>query len=119
MKESCLHVVSQVGGYDFFQYPLPQFIIVDGKHCFDSPVKVAGHPIGARQVNLRVVTGSKDEYPTVFQKAVDDTAYSNVLGKSLHSWPKTADASHNQIDRYPSVTGPIKGFDYMPVDQGI
>ena len=89
------------------------------KHHLDATEKVAGHPVGARQKDLRILVGPKHVDPAVLQKPVDDAADTDRLAQSRHARSEAADAAGHDVDWHPRLAGLVERLDHAVVDQRV
>ncbi len=92
---------------------------LDREHHLHAAIEVARHPVGARQIDLRLVVGAEDVDPAVLQEPIDDAADADVLGDARQARPQAADAANDQVDRHARLAGAVQGLDHAVIDQRV
>ena len=93
--------------------------VFDGEEDFDSAEEIAGHPIGASEVEGGIAGVFEVENPRVFEVATDDGTDSDILTNFGDSWSETADAADDEIDFDAGVGGEVEGFNEFLIDERI
>src|SRR5437899_9386295 len=88
----------QVGLENFVFDALAQESIFYRINNFDSFVEIAGHPIGAAEVDLLLASVGKTENTAVLEETSHDASHCNVVAHTANSRPQRAHATNDQIN---------------------
>src|SRR5215207_9478263 len=85
-----LLIVLEIGHHDLVEHLLMDGRDLDGHQRFDAAMKIAGHPVGRRDIDLRLwmrqCPAAGETYDAaVFEITADDALDANILRESLHA----------------------------------
>src|SRR5207244_11704932 len=86
---------------------------------FDTPQKIAWHPIRARKKYFGLAGVFEIINPAVLEKSPDDADDADVFAQTRSSRPRTANAAHEQIDCHLGLRRFIERLDDLIFDQCI
>jgi len=118
-KVTGLGVVGQVGGHDPIEDVAADVGIEDRKDHLDPAVKVAGHEVGAAEVDQGIAVVVEDVNAAVLEKAVHDAADADVFTEAGDAGAEAADASDDHVDGDTFLGGGVKGVDDLLVDERV
>ena len=75
-----------------------EFGIEDGEDDLDAAVEVAGHEVGAAQIDEGIPVVVEDKDAAVFKKAVDNAADADGFAESGDAGAEAADAADDHVD---------------------
>ena len=81
------------------------------EHHFAALEQIAGHPVRASAVDLRLAAVGKAEDAAVLEKTPHDGTHPNPLAQALHSRPQRAHAANDQIDLHACLRRRIERLD--------
>src|SRR5262249_38984601 len=111
--------IRKIAQQDLFIDPPAQLRIVQREHHFDAFVKVARHPVGAAQVNLRFAGILEVVNPAVLKEPADDAAYPDAVAQPANSRAKGAAAAHDQVDLHSGLRSPVQRLDDSRIEESI
>src|SRR5262249_24226005 len=76
-------VVAEVRVQDFVKDTPAQIAVFHRKHDFDAFVEIAGHPVGAAEINVRRSSVLEIENAAVFEESADDAAHTNAVAQAF------------------------------------
>ena len=119
IEDAGFGVIGELEFEDLVNDALADGGIFDGEDDFDSSEEIAGHPIGASEVEGGIAGVFEVENPRVFEVATDDRADGDIRTDFGDSWSETADPADDEIDFDAGIGGEVEGFDEVLIDEGI
>jgi hypothetical protein len=93
---------------DFVAAAADQFGISDRIEHFDAPVQIAGHQVGAADIDVFAATGAEVIDAAVLEEAAYNAGDLCVVADAWNSGTQTADAAHQQVDPNAGLRGFIE-----------
>ena len=84
-----------------------QFGVEDGDEDFDAPVEVAGHEVGAADVQAAFAVGAEPVGAGVFEEPAHDGGHFDVLADARDAGAQAADAAHLKADAHARRRSPV------------
>src|SRR5438309_6212177 len=100
-------------------HAFPEQRVFQRKHDFHTLVEIAGHPVGAAEIDLFLAAVGEMENATVLEKAAHNAAHANTVTNPAHAGTESAHAPDDQIDIHSRLRGAIQPHDDVLVEQGI
>src|SRR6202022_199880 len=119
-----LLIIDQIGDHDLIKDLLMHGRIENRQQRLDSPVEIALHQVGRRNIDIRLgmrqsVAAAEAINPGMLEKPADDRFDPYIIRQPLDARPKAADPAHHEVDIYPRVARRIEGVDDLGIDEGI
>ena len=96
-----------------------QKLILHRKHYFHALVKIARHPVGARQIHFLMAPIRKEVNPAVFEETASHTSHVDAIADATHPRAQSAHSADNQIDLHPILRSFIQSHNDVFVQQRV
>ena len=106
------HVVGEIDGDDLLEDSRRQFWREHRKHQFDPAEEVSRHPVGARQIDLRVVVGAEDIDATVFEETSHEASHLDVLADPGDAGAQATDTADEELHLDACLGGAVERLDH-------
>ena len=116
--------LAQLGGVGVADAQIPQHLVAqrivqNGPGDLDALVHVAGHEVGAGQVQLAVVARAEAVDAAVLEQLADDGHFAHAVGVAFHARQDAGDAAHEQVDGHPRLGGLHQLVDDLLIGDGV
>jgi len=118
-EEARCGVIGQVGGLDPVEDLASDFGVENGEDHLDAAMEIAGHKIGAAEVDEWITVVVKDIDAAVFEETVDDAADADVFAEAGDAGPEAADPANDHVDGDALLRGGVEGVGDLLVDEGV
>src|ERR1035438_4670854 len=93
--------------------------VVDGDERLDAAMEVAGHPVGARDVDLVFAAVREVKRARVLEETIDERAHLDGLADAGHARAQAADAAHEQRDGHARLRRAVEGLADVALDERV
>src|SRR5437762_9260769 len=114
-----LYVVGQAGGQNVVADAPFQMAVFEARHHLDPLIEIAGHQIGAAEIDLLAASVAEVPDATVLQETSDDAAHADVVADPGDAGPQTADPPHDEVDARTGLRGQAQLLDHVLVAERI
>src|SRR3979490_1140049 len=116
--------ILEIRDHDLLENLLMHRGILQRAEDFDTPVEVARHHVGGRDIHSSFCAWQALSHPeavdsAMFEEAADDRFDPDVLRKAGNAGPQAANSAHHQFDRHTGLRGFIQRVDDIRLVQMI
>src|SRR6266404_3306363 len=117
LKFARFDVIVEKAWEDFVDDLVAQDRVFDWKSDLNAANKIARHPIGAGEIQVRLPGVFEIVDAAVLEKPSHDADDANVFAQVGNLRPEATDAAHDQVDLHSGGRGFVEFFDYTGIDQ--